>query len=66
MPRDELAERRWKSIPADIRKELESNVYCINCNETTITDYEVEYEHPHIILNGYCKKCRGGVTRVID
>jgi hypothetical protein len=64
--KDELAVKRWKAIRADIRKDLESNVYCINCGETTIVDYEVEYEHPHIILNGYCKKCMGGVTRVID
>ncbi|MFD2656929.1 MULTISPECIES: hypothetical protein [Gracilibacillus] len=66
MPNDELAKKRWLAIPGDVRKKLESNVFCSNCGETTIVDYEVDSVNHTIILKGYCKKCNGEVARVID
>ena len=66
MPKDELAKKRWLAIPSELRKKLESNVFCVNCGETTITNYEVDSEDHYIILRGYCQSCNGKVARVID
>ncbi|MRG84968.1 hypothetical protein [Salinibacillus xinjiangensis] len=66
MPIDELARKRWLSIPADIRKELEENVFCGNCFVTTIVDYQVDSEDGNLVLKGKCKSCNRDVARVID
>lgn len=66
MPIDELAKKRWLSMPTNIRKMLESNVFCSSCGETTIVDYEVDSENHQIVLIGYCKNCQEKVARVID
>ncbi|GAE26499.1 hypothetical protein JCM9140_2576 [Halalkalibacter wakoensis JCM 9140] len=63
---DELAKKRWNQIPADIRKKIESNVFCGTCKVTTIVDYVVDSEDHQMILKGSCKTCGRSVARVID
>lgn len=67
MYNDEIAEKKWMSLPSSTRKKLEENVFCGNCGgATTIVDYQVESVDYQIILKGRCKKCDGKVARVID
>ncbi|ADU32073.1 hypothetical protein [Evansella cellulosilytica] len=66
MQKDELAERRWKAFPSDIRKNLEGNVYCSNCGVTKIVNYDVYSSDYDIVLKGQCNKCHDTVVRVID
>ncbi|WP_254871154.1 hypothetical protein [Bacillus sp. Marseille-Q1617] len=66
MPVDELALKKWKSMPPDLRKRLEGNVFCSKCGVTTIVDYHVDSIDHDIVLKGHCKKCNGKVARVID
>ncbi|MBM7573571.1 hypothetical protein [Aquibacillus albus] len=63
---DELARKRWLKIPTHVREKLENNVFCINCGETIIVDYQVVFEDQQIVLRGKCKQCNGNVARVID
>jgi hypothetical protein len=63
---DELAAKRWVALKPEVRKKLESNVYCGKCGVTTIVDYEVEYTNFQFTLNGSCEKCHGPVARVVD
>jgi hypothetical protein len=63
---DELAKKRWLSIPSNIRKKLEDNVFCSKCGVTTIVDYRVDFENFQLILRGACKSCSGKVARVMD
>jgi hypothetical protein len=37
---DEIALKRWKALEPELRKKLESNVYCGKCGVTTIVDYD--------------------------
>jgi hypothetical protein len=63
---DELAAKRWKALNPEIRKKLESNVFCRKCGVTTIVDFEVEYTNSQFTLKGSCQKCHGPVARVVD
>lgn len=63
---EELAKKRWMSIPSHFRKQLEDNVICLKCGVTTIIDYQVDSDNYQIILRGKCKNCNGEVARVID
>lgn len=61
------AKRKWMSIPVDIRRKLEQNVWCSTCKTTVqIENYTVKDSKHGLILEGKCKKCRGMVARVID
>lgn len=66
MSNDELAQKRWQSIPGDIRKKFEENVFCSECGLTTIVNYQVDSVDHDIVLKGYCEKCNEKVARVID
>jgi hypothetical protein len=66
MPTDEIAKKKWLSMPSDIRKRFEGNVFCSACGVTEIVDYEVDSVDYNIYLKGSCKKCKKPVARVID
>ena len=66
MPIDELAKRKWLSVPLETRKRFEENVFCSTCGVTTIIDYEVDSVNYNIVLKGSCKTCKKPVARVID
>ena len=61
------AKRKWMSIPVDIRRKLEQNVWCSTCKTTVqIEKYTVKDSKQGLILEGKCKSCGGMVARVID
>ena len=65
---DFVAKKKWLSIAPELRKRIESNVFCAQCGCTTIqTGYRVEsLQHGDIILKGKCKKCGDEVARVVE
>ncbi|MFS0777597.1 hypothetical protein ABC255_16545 [Neobacillus sp. 3P2-tot-E-2] len=61
------ANKKWLAIPAATRKELERNVWCVNCIDVVqIVDYVVQDSPPSIALAGKCKNCGNDVARFID
>lgn len=63
---NEIALRKWKAVPADVRKRFEENVFCGKCMETTIENYTVELDGDVFTLKGKCATCKRDVVRVID
>jgi hypothetical protein len=65
---DFAAKKKWLSIAPELRKRIESNVFCAQCGCTTIqTGYRVEsLPHGDIILKGKCKKCGAEVARMVE
>jgi hypothetical protein len=60
-------QRKWLAIPAEIRKKLESNVWCGSCFKVvSMEDYQVELWGEGLILKGTCSLCGQGVARVIE
>ena len=56
----------WKSLPADTRRLLLSNVWCVECRKAvTIVDYHAELKGV-VVLEGFCGTCGHKVARVID
>jgi uncharacterized protein YgiM (DUF1202 family) len=61
------ARERWESIPADDRKRLLSNVWCVHCrHEVTITNFSGTMKSGDLLLVGKCAECRNDVARVIE
>lgn len=61
------ANKKWLSIPKEIRNSLLSNVWCGNCSDvTTITAFLIEEHDFGIVLKGKCKNCGKDVARVIE
>ncbi|MGP7817105.1 RQC-minor-1 family DNA-binding protein [Niallia sp. 01092] len=61
------ANKKWLSIPKDIRSELERNVWCTTCGDVVqIEKYMVKEAQFGIVLQGKCKICGHEVARVID
>jgi superfamily II DNA helicase RecQ len=61
------ANKQWLSIPEDIRRKLEQNVWCSSCSDVVkIERYTVKEFSNGIILEGKCQKCGNDVARVID
>ncbi|SEQ79410.1 hypothetical protein SAMN05216362_12742 [Piscibacillus halophilus] len=60
------AEKKWRSLPKDLQKNLISNVFCFSCGETTIVDYSVRNDNLGILLEGKCKQCNANVARFIE
>jgi hypothetical protein len=59
--------KKWLAIPAATRKELEHNVWCVDCCDVVqIVDYIVQDSPPSIALEGKCKNCGSDVARYID
>lgn len=61
------ARQLWESIPAEVRPELLSNVFCVHCGgEVTITNFKGAKSGPDLVLVGKCSECEGDVARVIE
>ena len=62
-----VANKKWLAIPATTRKELERNVWCVDCSDVVqIVNYVVQDSPPSIVLTGKCKNCGKDVARYID
>ncbi|UOQ92045.1 hypothetical protein MUO14_16275 [Halobacillus shinanisalinarum] len=61
------ANKKWLSLPKDIRSQLIGNVFCSNClDAVTITDFII-VDHPSgVLLKGKCKNCGNEVARVVE
>jgi len=61
------AGQRWESIPADIRQQLLTNVWCGQCRHAvTIIDFDVTMSGSDLLLVGKCAECQGDVARVLE
>jgi hypothetical protein len=61
------ARKKWLSIPEEIRKQIEHNVFCSSCLDAVqIEKYTVKESRNGIFLRGKCKKCGLEVARVVD
>ena len=61
------ANRKWLSLPEDLRKKLIGNVFCSNCTDmVTITDFVILDHSTGVMLDGKCKNCGSKVVRVIE
>lgn len=61
------ANRKWLLVPKDIRKKIESNVWCSNCGVVVKIDkYRVGLLTEGLILQGICSNCGSEVARVIE
>jgi len=61
------ANKKWLSIPIEIRRKLERNVWCGSCSDVVqIEGYTVKEVSTGIVLEGKCQKCGHDVARVID
>jgi len=61
------ANKQWLSIPENIRRQLEQNVWCSYCCDVVkIESYIVKEFSTGIALEGKCKKCGNNVARAID
>lgn len=61
------ANKKWLALPLEIRRELERNVWCVNCIDVVqIENYTVKDFSTGMVLEGTCKKCGADVARVID
>ncbi|MGI6036902.1 MAG: hypothetical protein ACOYD6_01610 [Limnochordia bacterium] len=63
----ELGYVRWMRLPAQTREQILQNVWCGNCGETRIVDYEVKTVEGWLChLVGKCGQCGRPVSRVIE
>jgi hypothetical protein len=61
------AAKLYAAIPADIRRQLLSNVWCGACrHEVTITNFSGAVRSGDLLLVGKCSECHGDVARVIE
>jgi superfamily II DNA helicase RecQ len=61
------ANKKWLSLPEEIRRKLERNVWCGSCRDVVkIENYIVKESSNGILLQGKCHKCGNEVVRVID
>lgn len=61
------ANKKWLAIPAEVRKKLERNVWCVSCSDAVkIENYVVKESPPGIVLEGKCQKCGHGVARFVE
>ena len=61
------ANKKWLSLPEEIRRKLERNVWCGSCRDVVkIDNYVVKESSNGILLQGKCHKCGNDVVRVID
>lgn len=61
------ANKKWLSLPKNIRGELIDNVWCGHCSDVvTILGFTIEDNDFGIVLKGKCKNCGGDVARVIE
>ena len=63
---DLKAARKWKQVPQDLQKRIVDNVFCRECRNTTIVDYDIHDNEYGVLLKGKCKKCGNDVARVVE
>lgn len=61
------ANKKWLSIPKDIRNQITKNVFCAHCTDVvTIESFTIEDDQFGIVLKGKCQKCGREVARVVE
>lgn len=61
------ANKKWLSIPKEIRSELLNNVFCRKCSDVVaIEGFTIEDNQFGIVLKGKCQQCGHAVARVIE
>ncbi|PAE13300.1 hypothetical protein CHI02_05485 [Niallia circulans] len=61
------ANKKWLSIPKEMRSELEKNVWCSSCTDViSIANYQVKETDFGIVLQGNCHQCSKPVARSIE
>lgn len=61
------AAKLWATIPADAKKLLLFNVWCVQCRHAvTITDFAGTVVGGDLVLQGLCSECRCDVARLIE
>lgn len=61
------ANKKWLSIPKEIRSQLIKNVSCTNCSDVVaIESFTIEDDKRGIVLNGKCQQCGHEVARFIE
>ncbi|CAG9620369.1 hypothetical protein [Sutcliffiella rhizosphaerae] len=61
------ANKKWLSIPKEIRNKLRENVFCGHCKDVvTIDNFTIEDHQFGIVLKGKCQKCGHDVVRVVE
>lgn len=61
------AAKLWADIPAQIRKELLSNVWCGRCKHSvTIKNFSGVVRSNDLLLVGQCSECQSDVARMIE
>lgn len=61
------AAKLWAKLPKTEQTALLANVYCGNCKDAvTIVSFTGSVSKRDLVLNGRCKTCGSGVTRVIE
>ncbi|ANX10699.1 hypothetical protein ABE41_001560 [Fictibacillus arsenicus] len=61
------ANKKWLSIPKEIRSQLIKNVFCTNCRDVVaIESFTIEDDKLGIVLNGKCQQCGHEVARFIE
>lgn len=61
------ANKKWLSLPKEIREKLERNVWCVSCNDVVrIEKYIIKEVGKSIALEGKCNRCGQKAVRVID
>lgn len=61
------AAKLWGNIPADKKKLLLSNVWCVKCrHEVTIKNFTGVVKAGDLLLVGQCSECHGDVARLIE
>jgi len=60
------AKQEWDKIPGEFQLKILNNIFCNNCGNTTIVDYEMSLLKYGLTLKGKCIKCNNDVARVIE
>jgi hypothetical protein len=66
MVTDINALRRWNTLAGDIRQRILANVFCPNCVNTTIVDYDIVEDGANLVIEGKCKTCGSHVARFVE
>lgn len=61
------AERRWRSIPADVKQQILACVWCTNCRSgQPIKDWKLCENDDAVLIEGRCAVCGGECVRLLE
>jgi hypothetical protein len=61
------ASKFWNAIPAQARREILGNVYCVRCGGgVSIINASETMKQGDLVLEGKCSKCGHGVARLVE